>query len=237
MSEERAVVFVVDVDLRTSEMVSTLTSPTERRVVAFGCAGEYIACAKPDLPACLVLDLDLPDINGLELQERLADTGHPPIVFVTGHGDVSSSVRALKRGAIDFLTKPLNPDELAAAIEAAILEDRKMRARRIELGGLRQRFARLSPREREVLPLVIAGRLNKQAAAELGISETTLQIHRRNVMRKMEAGSLADLVRMGAALEVPLPRPRPRFRGWMPAGGSTGREVGRDRFSMARLDG
>ncbi len=173
------------------------------RADAFGSARAYINAVKPDLPACLILDVELPDMNGLELQRQIADDAHPPIVFITGHGDIPSSVRAIKRGAVDFLTKPFSDVDLIAAVKSAVAQDRKRRVERAELSVLRQRYLDLTPREREVLPLVVSGLLNKQAAAELGISEVTLQIHRRNVMQKMAAASLADLVRVTERLKIP----------------------------------
>jgi len=156
------------------------------------------------LPACLVLDIELPDINGLELQRQITSGNEVPIVFVTGHGDIPSSVRAIKAGAIDFLTKPFKEADLLRAIEAALTQSRAAKSRRADLADLRQRLASLTPREREVLTLVASGLLNKQAAAELHISEVTLQIHRARVMKKMAAGSVAELVRMAGALEIPL---------------------------------
>jgi FixJ family two-component response regulator len=171
-----------------------------------------MAYPKPDVPACLVLDVELPDINGLDLQSRIAQGSHPHIVFITGHGDIPSSVRAIKTGAVDFLTKPLREADLMRAIHAALAQDRNVRGKKAELADLQQRLSRLTPREREVLPLVVSGLLNKQAAAELGISEVTLQIHRGSIMKKMGAGSLADLVRMAGTLEIPLMRSR-RSRG------------------------
>lgn len=176
--------------------------------VAFGSAAEYIAYPKPDVAACLVLDVELPDISGLELQRRIAQGEHPHIVFITGHGDIPSSVRAIKAGAVDFLSKPFKEPELMRAINAALEQNRDARRKSAELTDLRERFASLTPREHEVLPLVVSGWLNKQAAAELAISEVTLQIHRGNIMKKMSAGSLAELVRMAAMLEVPLKEPR-----------------------------
>ena len=176
--------------------------------VAFGSAAEYIAYPKPDVPACLVLDVELPDINGLDFQSQIAQGNHPQIVFLTGHGDISSSVRAIKAGAVDFLTKPFREADLMRAINAALAQNRDARRKRAELANLYQRLSRLTPREREVLPLVASGLLNKQAAAELGISEITLQIHRGNIMKKMEAESLAELVRMAGALEIPMTRSR-----------------------------
>src|SRR5690606_36070498 len=155
-----------------------------------------------------ILDVELPDINGLEFQKQLSEGDHPPIVFLTGHGDIPSSVRAMKHGAVDFLTKPFTEQDLLDAIQAAVSQDRTARQQRAELDVLRQRLASLTPREREVLLLVVSGLLNKQAAAELGISEVTLEIHRRNVMQKMVAASLADLVRMAGQLGVPITHSR-----------------------------
>src|SRR5258708_5495337 len=165
---------------------------------------DFIGAAKPDVPACLLLDLELPDINGLDLQARIASANHPHIVFITGHADVPSSVRAFKAGAVDFLTKPFSESELLNAIDAAIARDRDARVKRVELAALQRRMSGLTPREREVFPLVASGLLNKQAAAALRISETTLQIHRGKIMHKMEAEYLADLVRMAAALGIPI---------------------------------
>jgi FixJ family two-component response regulator len=178
------------------------------RAVTFGSAGEYVNADRPNVPACLILDVELPDINGLDLQRQIAQGDHPPIVFITGHGDIPSSVRAIKHGAVDFLAKPFSDAALMAAIRAAISQDQTKRSERAELGGLKQRFLNLKPREREVLPLVVSGLLNKQAAAALGISEITLQIHRRNVMQKMGAASLADLVRIAQQLEIPITHSR-----------------------------
>jgi FixJ family two-component response regulator len=144
----------------------------------------------------------LPDINGLDLQGQIAGSNHPPIVFITGHGDIPSSVRAIKRGALDFLTKPFSDTAVMAAVSAAIDQDRADRADRADLSALRQRYDSLTPRERDVLPLVVSGFLNKQSAAQLGISEVTLQIHRRNVMQKMAVTSLADLVRVAERLGI-----------------------------------
>lgn len=202
------VVFIVDDDRRIREALSDLLSSFDMHAVAFGSAADYMAYPKPDVPACLVLDVQLPDINGLDLQSRIAQGNHPQIVFITGHGDIPSSVRAIKTGAVDFLTKPLREVDLMRAINSALAQDRDARRKRAELADLQQRLSRLTPREREVLPLVVSGLLNKQAAAELGISEVTLQIHRGSIMKKMEAGSLAELVRMAGTLEIPLTRTR-----------------------------
>ena len=202
------IVFIVDDDRRICEALTELLSSFDMHAVAFGSAAEYMAYPKPDVPACLVLDVELPDINGLDLQSRIAQGDHPHIVFITGHGDIPSSVRAIKAGAVDFLPKPFKEADLMRAINAALAQNRDARRRERELADLPQRLSCLTPREREVLPLVVSGLLNKQAAAELGISEITLQIHRGNIMKKMRAGSLAELVRMAGTLEIPMTRSR-----------------------------
>jgi FixJ family two-component response regulator len=198
-------VFVVDDDPRVGEALSDLLSSLDLRVAVFSSAREYIAFPKPNVPACLVLDVRLPDVNGLDLQGQLADQCHPPIVFITGHGDIPSTVRAMKAGAVDFLPKPFGREQLLRAVEEALVRDTRSRLHRAQVDQLKERFSRLTPRERDVLPLVVAGLLNKQAASQLGISETTFQIHRGQIMRKMVAGSLAELVRMAAKLEVAIP--------------------------------
>jgi FixJ family two-component response regulator len=202
------IVFIVDDDVRIREALSELLESHAIRAVAFASAGDYMRAEKPDAPACLILDVELPDINGLDLQRQIAEGDHPPIVFITGYGDIPSSVRAIKRGAVDFLTKPFSDEDLMGAIEAAIAQDRRRRSERAEIEVLKQRYDELTPREREVLPLVVSGLLNKQAAAELGISEVTLQIHRRNVMQKMAASSLPDLVRIAERLGIPVTHSR-----------------------------
>ena len=202
------IVFIVDDDRRVCEALFELLSSLDLNAVTFGSAAEYIAYPKPDVPACLILDLELPDINGLDLQRQIGKGNHPQIVFLTGHGDIPSSVRALKAGAIDFLTKPFREEDLMRAVHAAIAQDREARQKRAELAELQRRLSCLTPREHEVLPLVVSGLLNKQAAAELGISEITVQIHRGKIMQKMEAGSLAELVRMAATLEIPMSHSR-----------------------------
>ncbi|MFQ6185284.1 response regulator transcription factor [Sinorhizobium meliloti] len=208
MTTDDHIVFIVDDDARLREALSELLDSHGIRAAAFGSAGEYISADKPDVPACLILDVELPDINGLDLQAQIAKGDHPPIVFITGHGDIPSSVRAIKHGALDFLTKPFSDSDLMAAIKAAIAEDREGRSARAQLALIRRRYLELTRREREVLPLVVSGLLNKQAAAELGISEVTLEIHRRNVMQKMAAASLADLVRIAERLEIPITHSR-----------------------------
>ena len=202
------IVIIVDDDRRIRESLEQLLSSFDLESVAFESAAEYLAYAAPDVPSCLILDVELPDINGLELQERLASGQHPPVVFVTGHGDIPSSVRAIKAGAVDFLTKPFSGTDLMRAVHSALGQDRATRRRVAQMQELRGRLATLTPREREILPLVASGLLNKQAAAELGISEVTLQIHRGNLMRKMVAGSLAELVRMAGTLGIPVVGPR-----------------------------
>ena len=208
MNPHDSIVFIVDDDRRICVALSELLSTFDLHVVTFGSAAEYIAYPKPDVPACLILDVELPDINGLDLQSQTAQVDHPQIVFITGHGDIPTSVRAIKAGAVDFLTKPFKEADLMRAIHAAIAQDRDARRKRAELGELRQRLSSLTPREREVFPLIVSGLLNKQAAAELGISEVTIQIHRGKIMTKMGAGSLAELVRMAGMLEIPMTRSR-----------------------------
>jgi FixJ family two-component response regulator len=202
------IVFIVDDDRRIREALTELLSSLDMHAVAFGSATEYMAYPKRDLPACLVLDVELPDINGLDFQSRIAQGDHPPIVFITGRGDIPSSVRAMKAGAVDFLPKPFKEADLIRAINTALARNRDARRSRSELADLQRRLSSLTPREREVLPLVISGLLNKQAAAELGITEVTLQIHRGSIMKKMGARSLADLVRMAGTLEIPVTRTR-----------------------------
>lgn len=204
MNHQDPIVFVVDDDVGICEAISDLLSACELRVVTFGSAAAYAAYPKPDVPTCLILDVELPDMNGLELQATARPEDSPQIVFITGHGDIPMTVRAIKGGAVDFLTKPFRGADLIRATNAAIEQDRTVRQTRADLAELRQRLSSLTPREREVLPLVVSGFLNKQSAAELRISEITLQIHRGKIMKKMRAGSLAELVRMAAALEIPL---------------------------------
>jgi len=205
MTQKAELVIIVDDDFRVREAISDLLASRNLASVAFGSATEYLRFESPNVPSCLVLDLSLPDIDGLELQTAIAPTQHPPIVFISGHGDIPSSVRAMKAGAIDFLTKPVNEEGLLQAINAALSRDRELRHNRAELAKLEDRYATLTPREREVLPLVVSGLLNKQAASALGIREVTLQIHRSRVMHKMKARSVADLVRMAERLNIPPP--------------------------------
>jgi FixJ family two-component response regulator len=206
MSPKDYIVYVVDDDVRMREALRELFTSLDVASVTFGSVAEYVAYQKPDLPACLILDVELPDISGLDFQRQLGDAYHPPIVFITGHGDIPSSVRAIKAGAVDFLAKPFSQPDLIAAVDAAITRDRHARVERAERARLQQRYASLTPRESQVLPLIVSGLLNKQAAAELGISEVTLQIHRSRIMQKMVADSFADLVRMAGQLNIALER-------------------------------
>jgi FixJ family two-component response regulator len=202
MSKDDPIVYVLDDDYRVREALTSLLSSVGFRVEVFVSAVEYLKFKKPDSPACLILDLQLPGMSGLDLQREIAGGDAPAIVFVTGHGDVPSSVRAMKAGAIEFLLKPFDDQELLRAIDAAIAQDREARLKRAEMAELRRRYALLTPREREVLPFVVAGLLNKQTAAELGNSEITIQVHRGQIMRKMAASSLADLVKMAGKLGI-----------------------------------
>jgi FixJ family two-component response regulator len=203
MNPDRPIVFVVDDDLRLRESLSSLISSMGLQVAVFGSAAEFLKSEKPDAPACLVLDLQLPGTSGLELQHQLADADAPPIVFISGHGDIPSSVRAMKAGAIEFLSKPFGDEELLQAIDAAIRLDRSAREKRSELAELKRHYELLTPREREVLPFVVAGYANKVTAADLGTSEITIGVHRGQIMRKMAAKSLAELVRMADKLRIP----------------------------------
>jgi FixJ family two-component response regulator len=202
MTGDRQVVFVVDDDVRVRAALSSLLASAGHEVAAFASATEFLNSDKPDVAACLVLDLELPDIHGLELQKELADRDAPPIVFITGHGDIPSSVKAMKAGAVEFLSKPFGEEELLRAIDVAIALDRAERLKRSERATLNDRYERLTPREREVLTFVVAGFANKVTASELGTSEITIGVHRGQIMRKMGAHSLAELVRLTDKLGV-----------------------------------
>lgn len=197
-----AVVFIVDDDWSVRESLSSLIESVGLKVATFGTASEFMEAQKPDCPACLLLDLELPDASGLELQAELSNLGGPAIVFITGYGDIPSSVRAMKGGAVEFLCKPFSPQDLLNAIESAIALDRGARKQRSELAELRKRYALLTPREREVLPFVVSGFANKETAADLGISVMTIGVHRGQIMTKMGARSLAGLVRMADRLNI-----------------------------------
>ncbi|HEY0468517.1 MAG TPA: response regulator [Polyangiaceae bacterium] len=193
---------MVDDDARVRQALSALLASAGREVAVFASATEFLETDKPDLPACLVLDLELPDIHGLELQKELAEREAPPIVIITGHGDIPSSVKAMKAGAVEFLSKPFGDEELLQAIDVAIGLDRAERLKRSERRALQERYERLTPREREVLTFVVSGFANKHTAAELGTAEITIAVHRGQVMRKMAAHSLAELVRFADKLGI-----------------------------------
>ena len=203
MSADEPIVYVLDDDARVREGLTALLSSLGRRVMSFADASQYLDFKRPDAPGCLVLDLDMPGMTGLELQKELSGTDAPPIVFLTGHGDIPSTVKAMKAGATEFLSKPFDEEDLVRAIDAAIEVDREARVKNAELDEIKKRYAKLTPREREVLPYVVSGLLNKQTAGELGTSEITIRIHRGQIMRKMKAESLADLVRLAAKLGIP----------------------------------
>ena len=207
MSETDAMVFVVDDDAPMRESLKNLIRSVGLRVELFASAQEFLRSKRPDRPSCLVLDVRLPGLSGLDLQRRTGDAGiEIPIVFITGHGDIPMSVRAMKAGAVEFLTKPFRDQDLLDAIQQALERDGKARDQRAALEELRSRFASLTSREREVMKRVVAGLLNKQIGAELGTSETTVKVHRHQVMEKMGAGSLPELVRMADRLGVLVPK-------------------------------
>jgi len=197
------VIYVVDDDISIREAMTDLLVALRLAVISFESAESFLRHKRVDTAACLILDLELPEMNGLELQTRLSETTNLPVIFITGHGDIPSSVRAMKGGAMEFLTKPLDHEVLTAAIRAALELNRNARARQADMVRLRNRVSLLTPRERQVLPLLVMGYLNKQVAATLGITEVTVQIHRGRIMRKMAAPSFADLVRMCDLIGIP----------------------------------
>jgi len=207
MNETDPIIFVVDDDASVRKALQRLLVSAGLSVEAFASAQEFLAHPRQDGPSCLVLDVRLPGPSGLDLQAQLAAANlRLPIIFITGHGDVPMSVRAMKAGAIDFLPKPFNDQDLLNAIQLALERDRKAKQQQAELAEIQQRVDTLTPREREVFALVVTGLLNKQIAAELGASEKTIKVHRARVMEKMHADSLADLVRLAEKVGITAPR-------------------------------
>ena len=209
MKPAEAVVFVVDDDPAVREALCGLIRSVGLRAEAFASAQDFLNSPRPDAAACLVLDVRMPGLSGLDLQRELA--GRIPIIFITGHGDIPMSVRAMKAGAAEFLPKPFRDQDLLDAIGQALERDQEARKERAALTEIRGRYDTLTAREREVAPLIVRGMLNKQAAAELGISEITVKVHRRNVMRKMKARSLAELVRILEQLRPLHPQGKPTY--------------------------
>jgi FixJ family two-component response regulator len=212
MTEAEPIVIIVDDDPSVRRSTERLVRSGGLNVRTFASAGEFLVHPRPEGPACLVLDVRMPGLSGMDLQRELIQAGvHIPIIFVTGHGDIPMTVQAMKAGAVEFLTKPFRSRSLLDAVRAAIERDRVAQKERAETGELRQRYEQLTPREREVMPLVAAGLLNKQVADELATTERTIKFHRAHIMQKMRAESLASLVRMAESLEISSPsRSNPR---------------------------
>jgi len=201
MSEAEPIVFIVDDDLSVRRSTERLIRAAGLKVQTFTSAREFLKNPRPEGPACLVLDVRMPGLSGMDLQRELAQSGiRIPIIFITAHGDIPMSVRAMKAGAVEFLTKPFRGRSLLDAVRAAIQRDRAAHKERSETQDLRERFEQLTPREREVMPLITSGMLNKQAAGELATTERTIKFHRAHIMQKLKAESLADLVRMAEKL-------------------------------------
>jgi FixJ family two-component response regulator len=206
-SETQSMVYIIDDDEAVRESLRSLFRSMGLQVEAFGATAPFLQCKKPDVPSCLVLDVRLPGVSGLDFQAEMTRANiQLPIIFITGHGDIPMSVRAMKAGAIEFLTKPVREQDLLDAVQSGLERDRMRRASDKSLSSLRAQYEQLTPREQEIIAYVTAGLMNKQIAAELGVSEITVKVHRGNLMRKMGARSLADLVRMADMLGVRRPR-------------------------------
>jgi FixJ family two-component response regulator len=208
MTELKSIVFVVDDDASVREALKSLIRSVGLQVELFRSAQEFLQWTKPDVPSCLILDVRLPGISGLDFQSKRAEANDPiPIIFITGHGDIPMSVRAMKAGAVEFLPKPFRDQDLLDAIHVALERDAARREQERDIATLKGRFEWLTPREREVLPLVVSGLPNKQIAAEIGTSETTVKVHRGQLMRKMGADSLPELVRMAERIGITTTKP------------------------------
>jgi FixJ family two-component response regulator len=209
MAEPESIVFVVDDNAAVRNALDSLIRSVGYRVETFSSTQEFLRAKRPEVRSCLILDIRLKGISGLDFQSKLAKDNNPiPIIFISGHADIPMSVRAMKAGAVEFLTKPWDEQALLDAIHLALERDAARRQQEAELAKLRERFEWLTPREREVLPLVVSGFLNKQIAAEIGTSETTAKVHRGQLMRKMGADSLPELVRMAEKLGIPTAKPK-----------------------------
>ena len=207
MNERAPIVFVVDDDPSVRRSIKRLIGSVGLQVELFGSAQEFLLSKRPDAPSCLVLDIRLPGISGLDFQHELAEANiHIPIIFITAHGDIPMTVRAMKAGAVEFLTKPFREQDLLDAIQPALERDRARRQGDAEIAVFRERFESLTPREREVLPWVVSGLLSKQIADAIGTSEASVKVHRSQLMRKMAADSVADLVRMAEKMGIPIPK-------------------------------
>jgi RNA polymerase sigma factor (sigma-70 family) len=208
MTEAAPIVFVIDDDPSVRRAIKRLIGSVGLQAEVFGSTQEFLRSKGSDAPGCLVLDIRLPGISGLDFQSELALANiHVPIIFITAHGDIPMTVRAMKAGAVEFLTKPFRDQDLLDAIQVALERDRSRRQQEVEISALRRRLESLTPRERQVLPLVVSGLLNKQIAAEIGVSETTVKVHRSQLMRKMGADSLAGLVRLAERIGIPNTKP------------------------------